>query len=149
MMLRPDQIAARLEAWIETEIGNTSPEDVAAALDIVRQRATMRSVPSPAAGSSIGPDDIRLVQGEPLGPVTRRQLFDAVQAWELNGSPAGSLWHYTPDYAIQVRHEAPAAGRGPHYVHITAYHQDVRAGQERPEDALIQAMVHWGGPASA
>ena len=149
MMLRPDQIAARLEAWIETDLPNASPEDIAAALDIVRQRATMHAVPAPGAGLSIGPDDILSTDGEPLGPVTRGQLFDAVHAWELDGSPAGSQWHNTPDYAIQVRYDAPPAGRGPHRIQVTAYHQDTRPGQERPEDALIQALVHWSGPGSA
>ncbi len=153
MMPRPYQIAQQLEDWIEGNLPNDSPANIAAALDIVRSRSTGRSIPNPGASTTITPDDIITTDGEALGPITRQQLFDAFHAWEQNSmqdaSPSRSLWHYTPDYAIHVHYDPPAIGHDPHYVHVVAYHQDTRPGQEHPEDALVRALAHWSGPPSA
>ncbi len=150
MMQRPDQIAARIEAWLESEFSDTSPADIAQALDIVRRRSTSRSVPDPATGPTITPADLLSVGEDELGLITRQQLFDAVHAWEQislrDPSPAASFWHYTPDYAIQVRYEVPAGADATHYIRVFGYHQDTRPGQERPEDVLVRAIVHWEGP---
>ena len=150
MTPRPDQIAEQIEGWIDSQFPDSAPADIVAALDLVRRRAAMRSVPAPAGALTITPADIVSADGETLGPVTRRQLLDAVHAWEQTGqagsSPTPSLWHHTPDYAIQVRYDTPAVAGGPHYVHVTAYHQDTRPGQEHSEEALAQAVVRWQGP---
>ena len=152
MTPRPDQIAEQIEGWIDSQFPDSAPADIVAALDLVRRRAAMRSVPAPAGALTITPADIVSADGETLGPVTRRQLFDAVHAWEQTGqagsSPTPSLWHHTPDYAIHVRYDTPAVAGGPHYVHVTAYHQDTRPGQEQLEDALAQAIVRWNGPSA-
>lgn len=153
MTPRPDQIADQIEGWIASQFPNSSPTDVASALDTVRRRATMHSIPSSAGALTITPADIVSADGETLGPVTRQQMYDAVHAWEQIGqqdaAPAHSFWHHTPDYAIHVRYDTPAGAGGPHYVHVTAYHQDTRPGREHLEDALAQAIVHWQGPATA
>ena len=150
MTPRPDQIADQIEGWIASQFPDSAPADIVAALDMVSRRATMRSDPGSAATLTITPADIVSADDESLGPVTRQQMYDAVHAWEQTGqtgsSPTPSLWHHTPDYAIHVRYEHPAGSLGPHYVHLTAYHQDTRPGQEHLADALAQAIVHWSGP---
>ncbi len=149
MTPRPDQIAQQIEEWIAVQFPDIPPADIAAALDLARRRATARSIPTSAA-LAIAPADIISADGETLGPVTRQQMYDALHAWEQIGqqdaAPARSFWRHTPDYAIHVRYDTPDVAGGPHYVHVTAYHQDTRPGQEHLEDALAQAIVHWSGP---
>ena len=150
MNVRPDEIARQMETWIESNFPDHSPAVIAQALDMVRRRTTSRSVGNAAPTPTIAAGDIITTDGEMLGPVTRRQMFDAVHTWEQDSlrdaAPAPSLWHHTADYAIHVRYEPPDGIHNPHYVHVTAYHQDTRPGQERSEDALVRAIVHWTGP---
>ena len=80
MIPRPDQIAEQLEEWISTQLPNDTPADIAAALEIVRRRTTRRSIAEHADQPTITLKHIISGGREPLGPVTRHQLFGAVHA---------------------------------------------------------------------